>query len=980
MGLFSRYFFLVAIVLLTSLSGFANELYVSKNGEKNKPLIVGYYNQWGIYSPNVHTRHLPLELFTHLVYRSAHVSTHNEVVPGDLFADIGHLYPDVDVDRQEFVGSFGELVRLKKEYSHLKTIISIGGWDRSDVFASIASSPESRQKFSSSAVVFMQRYGFDGIEIDWQIPIFDPSIKDNPVAQYHQDLILLLKSLREALDQQGTRYLLTTTFSPWWVAVDWPMAKAAQSVDFISLHTGYINGYWSQRAGHLSPMYTASRKQDSVDSLVGRVLSKGVPSNKVVINVVPFATGWQGFDSAATGLNKVPKKPSWGSWDNHERGATGLYSRSYLQHLLNEDGYQQRWDDTALVPYLYNAERFGGHFISFENDRSLAIKADYIIDRQLAGFGIREIHNDVHSEWPFIHKIYSEFYPWQAAVLKWERFYQTNRVMLTTIGQMLIILGFLGLIWLSWARRQGQRLAREQQIYQTVRDNLQALEVPLLQLLQMSPECIENAKRLRSKKLGAVSEAAVSLLKPVSQLLTETKLSHSQRAVRAEQTPARYVLGSLAHTLSINYSGRVDFDQDDVQNSILVTDPLYLIQLLYDIAFVLLDSTEASSKVILSARLADQQTCHFVVSCSNVNDQLPLQEYYKLKEIYRNAQRINVPLKQYDSEKGCFELFVPVSEQQLKTESLIWLPGNVTPNQANDDNVNQHKINKDDIAQNGDRSLAIHQNDTSSSGDSDDVTQTDSVGTDAEKLYAPAPELDASAALAQTAAVDPREISRSHWQHLQTFSNYEFSSRDAGKLVEQACEFFSVNIEQDLKLSIYQGEQLVSTLGVTDFSGESSLNVLSGEFRFVIESEQALNRDDKQFFELLIGQVQMVRRALKGLAKEPATLSELSVLATQKDKISYLKADAGYTAIFLVGQKDARYISMRLRNIKQYFDDDALQQIHRSYLVNPRRVEEVMQTGKMKFEMLIDGERLPVSRTYISILREQHPAWFKRSF
>ena len=64
------------------------------------------------------------------------------------------------------------------------------------------------------------------------------------------------------------------------------------------------------------------------------------------------------------------------------------------------------------------------------------------------------------------------------------------------------------------------------------------------------------------------------------------------------------------------------------------------------------------------------------------------------------------------------------------------------------------------------------------------------------------------------------------------------------------------------------------------------------------------------------------------------------------------------------------------RTIKQYFEDEALLQIHRSYLVNPKKVTRVVQINKLKFELEINNTRLPISRPYIPTLKKRHPHWF----
>ena len=46
---------------------------------------------------------------------------------------------------------------------------SIGGWSLSDPFPAMANSEVSREKFADNCVKLIEEYGFDGIDIDWEV-------------------------------------------------------------------------------------------------------------------------------------------------------------------------------------------------------------------------------------------------------------------------------------------------------------------------------------------------------------------------------------------------------------------------------------------------------------------------------------------------------------------------------------------------------------------------------------------------------------------------------------------------------------------------------------------------------------------------------------------------------------------------------------------------------------------------------------------
>jgi chitinase len=57
---------------------------------------------------------------------------------------------------------------LRTVNPNLTTMIAIGGWNEgSDKYSRMASNAASRKTFVDSVVKFLQKYDFDGIDLDW---------------------------------------------------------------------------------------------------------------------------------------------------------------------------------------------------------------------------------------------------------------------------------------------------------------------------------------------------------------------------------------------------------------------------------------------------------------------------------------------------------------------------------------------------------------------------------------------------------------------------------------------------------------------------------------------------------------------------------------------------------------------------------------------------------------------------------------------
>lgn len=129
-------------------------------------IILAYFTAWSIYERAYFVNDIDGAKLTHINYAFANISTDGTIVLGDPWADVEKSF-DGDTSDQPFRGNFNRLLKLKEKYPHIKTLISIGGWTWSSQFSDVALTDESRKKFAQSCIEFIEKYSFDGIDLDW---------------------------------------------------------------------------------------------------------------------------------------------------------------------------------------------------------------------------------------------------------------------------------------------------------------------------------------------------------------------------------------------------------------------------------------------------------------------------------------------------------------------------------------------------------------------------------------------------------------------------------------------------------------------------------------------------------------------------------------------------------------------------------------------------------------------------------------------
>ncbi|PYI53736.1 glycosyl hydrolase family 18 protein [Paenibacillus flagellatus] len=334
--------------------------------------IVGYFAAWSTYGSFDVANDLDASRLTHLNYAFADIGQDLKVKMGDPVQD---------------PKNFEALAKLKAKYPHLKTLVSVGGWTWSGQFSAAAATEQSRTIFAESAVDFMVRHGFDGVDLDWEYPVVGggPGTTPNPADRDHYPL--LLAEVREKLDergrQDGKRYLLTiaggATAS---FAHNAQLGVSQQYLDYVQIMTYDIHGTWETRADFNAPLFDANGETYSVDKGVQAYLDAGVPADKLVMGVPFYGYKYKVSSAANNGL----RQPFTAT------GSGSVTYDSIVGQKLTENGYVRYWHEGSKVPYLFNPAE--SVFISYDDEQSIGLKADYIRDRELGGAMIWELSQD----------------------------------------------------------------------------------------------------------------------------------------------------------------------------------------------------------------------------------------------------------------------------------------------------------------------------------------------------------------------------------------------------------------------------------------------------------------------------------------------------------------------------------------------------------------------------------------------------------
>ncbi|KAH7712224.1 CBN-CHT-1 protein [Aphelenchoides avenae] len=258
---------------------------------------------------------------------------------------------------------------LKKTDPELKLVFSIGGASFAAArFSQMAASATYRSTFIKSAIAFTKQYGYDGVDVDWEIPRGDAD-KAN-----HATLIRELKQAAGAL-------LVTVAVhgGVWSIPQAYNIPELAKHLDFVNVMTYDYAGAWNNFTGHNAALYGAAGDQRNADTGMQYWANNGMPKSKLILGIATYGRGWmlksktanQGVNATAVGASKgMPYTTSDGDGAFYE----------ICELAKSGSGYRRHWDSVRQVPWLENADQW----FTYDDFESVTAKVNYV---KTNGFG-----------------------------------------------------------------------------------------------------------------------------------------------------------------------------------------------------------------------------------------------------------------------------------------------------------------------------------------------------------------------------------------------------------------------------------------------------------------------------------------------------------------------------------------------------------------------------------------------------------------
>eukprot|EP00095_Tigriopus_kingsejongensis_P003675 maker-scaffold11_size778918-snap-gene-5.22 protein:Tk03675 transcript:maker-scaffold11_size778918-snap-gene-5.22-mRNA-1 annotation:"chitinase" len=336
--------------------------------------VVCYYPNWAYWRTGMGkylVDDIDFTLCTHVVYAFA--------VLGEDFGLVAHdVY--LDLAANSGLDNYRKFANKKALFPNTKFLIAVGGWTDSKTnearYQKMFNSQTLRAKFVTSALDFIQKYNFDGLDLDYEFPL----------AAERTGFALWAQELKQAFAPRG--YELTAAVSPgeWNIRSGLDIPSLSQSLDAIHIMAYDYHGSWESQADHHAPLYRRSWDQtrSDIEHTVNILLELGAPSTKLVLGMPTY-----GKSFTVSGPNGAPPRSSSGG------GTAGPITKQtgtlgFMEICLKIQNEGWTLVDDVSGPYAYQ----GDQWVGFDTVKSIQVKSDFVIQRNLGGAMIWDLSMD----------------------------------------------------------------------------------------------------------------------------------------------------------------------------------------------------------------------------------------------------------------------------------------------------------------------------------------------------------------------------------------------------------------------------------------------------------------------------------------------------------------------------------------------------------------------------------------------------------
>ncbi|KAL7134553.1 hypothetical protein ABFS83_11G034400 [Erythranthe nasuta] len=268
-----------------------------------------------------------------------------------------------------------------------KSLFSVGGSGEAllPLFAGMASRPSSRAAFINSSIEVARKFGFDGIDLDWEYPR-DPKEMEDFASLIHEWRVEIQ---REAEAAEKSPLLLTaavyySAFPSGDTARVYPAASISRNLDWINVMNYDYRGGWDPSATGAHAALFDPNSNVSTSYGLGSWIRVGVPRSKLIMGLPLYGRTWQLKDPRSYGIGAPAVDVGPGA------DRTGVLNYADVVKF-NKDNKAMVVRDFETVS-VYSVA--GNYWVGYDDTTSVTVKIGYARGLGLRGYFFWAVNGD----------------------------------------------------------------------------------------------------------------------------------------------------------------------------------------------------------------------------------------------------------------------------------------------------------------------------------------------------------------------------------------------------------------------------------------------------------------------------------------------------------------------------------------------------------------------------------------------------------
>jgi chitinase len=335
---------MVLLVALNSLCASGQDRESARTSiPKPAKRLVGDYSWSSKYqTPPYTAKQIPYSKLTHIIHFGVGIET-----DGSVYAADGFLEPD--------------LIRKAHE-NGVKVLVAV-----CSNFAPVDDNPELTATFVANLYTFVNKYGYDGVDVDWEFP----TIKDNSFYD-------LMAALRAAFP--SPTYVISADMPSWLGPGNaFGVPQVDEYLDFFNIMMYDCAGPWTADGQLNSQIFWDATDPDPWECQPGGAANEAV-ADFLQVGVAPsqlnMGTPFYGYYYTDVSALFGDCPPADQTKDGNCRAVWTQNYGTYFKQRINKKGWETFYDPIAQVPYMLRTDGKPG-FGTYDDEYSTYLRVWY---------------------------------------------------------------------------------------------------------------------------------------------------------------------------------------------------------------------------------------------------------------------------------------------------------------------------------------------------------------------------------------------------------------------------------------------------------------------------------------------------------------------------------------------------------------------------------------------------------------------------